>query len=186
MRVVTGLLVLALTSGCAGDPVSAPPGAPAPSTAPAPDPAPEVAPDPAPPPGPPPRPPATPDPGLPVDCDTTTRAAIGAVLGAQLDAFAAEDLAAAYALTSPFFRTFLSEEAFGPLIRDEYATLLGNAGHRFDECRVLGRRAFMVVGVRGADAELVLRYDLSEEPDGWRIDGARKLDGIVLPPDPLV
>lgn len=107
-------------------------------------------------------------------------------MGAQLDAFAGEDFAAAYALTSPFFRTFMAEDAFEPMIRGDYAALVGNDGHRFDECRLLGRRAFVVVGVRGPSTELVLRYDLSEEPDGWRIDGARALDGIVLPPDPLV
>ena len=107
------------------------------------------------------------------------------MLSTQLDAFAAEDLATAYAMTSPFFRNFLDEDAFGALIRSDYPQLLGNDGYRFDECRTVGRRASIVVGVRAVDVEVVLRYDLSEETDGWRIDGARKLDGIVLPPAPL-
>ena len=148
--------------------------------------APEPDPEPDPEPTPPSRPPTAPDPDGPIDCDAAVREAIETVVGEQLDAFAAEDFTGAYALTSPFFRTFLAEDAFEPMIRGDYAALVGNDGHRFDECRLLGRRAFILAGVRGPEAELVLRYDLSEEVEGWRIDGARALDGIVLPPDPLV
>lgn len=131
-------------------------------------------------------PPATPEPRAASECAATTRSLIEATLTTQLDAFAVDDLVTAYAMTSPFFRTFVDGDAFDTLIRGEHPELLGNGGHRFDECRTLGRRAFIIVGVRADDGEVVLRYDLSEEPDGWRIDGARTLDGVVLPTDPLV
>jgi len=175
------IAVLAITAGCTVDPGPASPSRPAAAPMPAP-----TAPEPDPEPTPPSRPPTAPDPDGPIDCDAAVREAIETVVGEQLDAFAAEDFTGAYALTSPFFRTFLAEDAFEPMIRGDYAALVGNNGHRFDECRLLGRRAFILAGVRGPEAELVLRYDLSEEADGWRIDGARALDGIVLPPDPLV
>lgn len=179
------IAVLAITAGCTVDPGPASPSGPAAAPMPAPT-APEPDPEPDPEPTPPSRPPTAPDPDGPIDCDAAVREAIETVVGEQLDAFAAEDFTGAYALTSPFFRTFLAEDAFEPMIRGDYAALVGNDGHRFDECRLLGRRAFILAGVRGPEAELVLRYDLSEEADGWRIDGARALDGIVLPPDPLV
>ena len=163
------------------------PGAePTPAPEPAPDPTPDAAPDaPA---DPAPRPEPAPDPDPPGACDDATRAALSAVLTTQLDALAVEDFAGAYAVTSPFFRNFFTPEAFETLIRDEYPTLVGNLGHRFDECGVVGRRGFLVVGVRATDGtgELVLRYDLSEEGDGWRIDGALALPAVTLPPDPLV
>ncbi len=171
--------------------------APAPDEAPTPDarPTPDAEPPPEPdlgapttPDVPAPRPDPAPDPDRPGTCDEATRAAMGATLSAQLDALAAEDFTGAYAVTSPFFRTFFTPEAFETLIRDDYPTLVGNLGHRFDECGVVGRRGFLVVGVRagvGPD-ELVLRYDLSQEQDGWRIDGALALPAVTLPPEPLV
>lgn len=184
------VLVLAgCTASDGADPAGAPATAPADVPA-APEPAPDPDPAPAPdaPADPAPRPEPAPDPDRPGACDDATRAAIGAVLTTQLDALAAEDFVGAYAVTSPFFRNFFTAEAFETLIRDEYPTLVGNSGHRFDECGVVGRRGFLVVGVRGADGtdELVLRYDLSEEGDGWRIDGALALPAVTLPPDPLV
>jgi hypothetical protein len=129
------------------------------------------------------RPEPIPDLFAPEACDPLTRAAVGTTVSAQLDAFAADDLAAAYALTSPFFRRVVDGGTFETLIRDEYPWLLGNVGHRLDECGVRGRRAFLVVGVRAEGREQVLRYDLSLEPDGWLIDGAMPLLGVTLPPD---
>ena len=180
-------LGLLLAAGCTPAPETlAPPAVdPEPSPAPVPEPDPDTDPEDALP-DPPPRPPAAPDTATPADCDDATRERIEATLSTQLDAFAADDLAGAYAMTSPFFRNFYDVDAFATLILDGYPQLVGNDGHRFDECRTVGRRAFIVVGVRASDTETVLRYDLSEEPEGWRIDGARTLDGVVLPPAPLV
>jgi hypothetical protein len=107
-----------------------------------------------------------------------------APVATQLDAFGEEDFALAYAMTSPFFQRLLTADAFEALIRGEYPELVGNAGHRFDECRARGRRGHLVVGVRDGVREVVLRYDLSEEPDGWRIDGAMRI-ALTLPPQPL-
>lgn len=179
-------LGLLLDAGCTPTPEPAAPAAVDPAPSPTLPPAPERVPEPDPIPDPPPRPPAAPDTATPTDCDDATRERIVATLSTQLDAFAADDLAGAYAMTSPFFRNFFDVDAFATLILDDYPQLVGNDGHRFDECRTVGRRAFIVVGVRASGTETVLRYDLSEEPEGWRIDGARTLDGVVLPPAPLV
>ena len=133
-----------------------------------------------------PRPDPVPDPSAPDDCDPTTRAAIGSTVSTQLDAFASEDFEAAYAMTSPSFRLVFATDDFESMIRTDYPELVGNGGHRFDECRVRSRRAFLLVGVRSGAREVVLRYGLSEEADGWRIDGAGWLSGVTLPPDPLI
>jgi hypothetical protein len=140
----------------------------------------------APPPGTPSRPEPSPDPTAPGACDTATRAAIGLTVGTQLEAFSRGDFDAAYALTSPFFRTLFTRDAFESLIRDAYPALVGNDGHRLDECRARSRRGFLVAGVRSGSLELVLRYDVSQEADGWRIDGAILLPGVTLPRDRVV
>jgi hypothetical protein len=51
---------------------------------------------------------------------------------------------------------------------------------------VRGRRGYILAGVRTGTREVVLRYDVSEEEDGWRIDGAVEIPGITLPPDRLI
>jgi hypothetical protein len=136
---------------------------------------------------PPARPAPAPDPEPPGACDATTAAAIGATVSAQLEAFMREDIEAAYELTSPFFRRLLDIEAFETMIRTEYPYLLESSGHRLDECWARGRRGYILAGVRTGSRETVLRYDVSDEPEGgWRIDGAAALPGVVLPPDRLV
>lgn len=173
LRPAAAALVITLVAGCGPAEVATPleaPAAPSPGTAP--DPVPEL------------DPPA--DAGrAPNACDGPTEAGIAATVSRQLDAFADADVAGAYAMTSPFFRRFLDEDGFASLIRDEYPELLGNDGHRTDECLAVGRRGSLIVGVRDGAREIVLRYDLSEEEDGWRIDGARRLVGVLLPPQPL-
>lgn len=193
---VTALLVSLALTACTAGGTTGPPDPPAADVDGGPEPVPPAEEERAPVPGPeqpgpeqdpaPDRPEPAPDPMAPDACDEPTRTAIAGTLTAQLDAFAAEDLAAAYAMTSPFFRSFLDEDAFEALIRTQYPDLIGNDGHRFDDCGVRGRRGYIVVGVRNGARELVLRYDVSLEDVGWRIDGALELPGVTLPPEPLV
>lgn len=182
---VLAVLALTVATGCGPAATEPPSGAPpARDTAPEPD----APPSPAPPPSPelPPTPDPPPDAGRPPNaCDAPTEAGIAATVSRQLDAFADADLAGAYATTSPFFRRFVDEEAFAALISDEYPELLDNDGHRTDGCLAVGRRGSLIVGVRDGGREVVLRYDLSREEDGWLIDGARRLVGVTLPPQPL-
>jgi hypothetical protein len=178
------LLIAALIAGCTGtapDPAVGPASA-APGT-PEPEPHRPALPDGFEPPA---RPEPAPDPSAPGTCDTATATAIAATVSAQLEAFARDDIAAAYALTSPFFQRLFELPAFEALIRSEYDYLLESSGHRLDECWVQGRRGYILAGVRSGTRERVLRYDVSDEPDGWRIDGAVALPGITLPPDRLV
>jgi hypothetical protein len=193
-----GVVLLALSLmvvvGCASDArsgVTAQPAAtpPEPDTAPEADPRPDGELDGGPDGGPDGRPDGGPDVADvpdPQRCEAGTLAAIGATVSTQLDAFAADDFPLAYAMTSPFFRRLLAPDAFEALIRDTYPELVGNDGHRLDGCRSRGRRGFLIVGVRAGTQEIVLRYDLSEEEDGWRIDGARRLTDVMLPQQPLV
>ncbi len=136
---------------------------------------------------PPARPSPAPDIQLPGSCDAMTTAAIGAVVSAQLEAFTHDDLDAAYALTSPFFQRVLDRDAFDSMIRTDYPYLLESSGHRLDECWTRNGRGYILAGVRVGTREVVLRYDVSDEPDvGWRIDGAAEVPGIRLPDDQLV
>lgn len=180
------LVAALLLAGCSASPDASPqtPATTAPTPGPDPTPAPEPTPEPPAPP-PPPAPPEEPRRPSSPECPTEVRSAIAAPVATQLAAFAQDDLDAAYAVTSPFFQQVIGRTAFEDLIRDDYPELIGNDGHRFDECQVLGRRGFILVGVRAGAQETVLRYDLSEEPDGWRIDGAIRVQGITLPPEQL-
>ncbi len=136
---------------------------------------------------PPTRPAPAPDPERPGTCDPMTAAAIGATVTAQLDAFARSDLDAAFALTSASFRSSVDRTDFERIIRTGYAYLLGNAGHRLDTCWSSGSSGYILAGVRSAEREYVLRYDVSEDLGaGWRIDGAAELPGIALPEQRLV
>jgi len=177
----SALLLLATSCGPIGGGGTArevlpPPDASAPATEPDPGPEPEASPEP------PARPAPAPDAPATEDCEPVTRERITSTVATQVEAFAEEDFDAAYAMTSPFFRRITSREAFEALIRDGYPELVGNDGHRFDACQARNRRAFILVGVRSGADELVLRYDLSDEEDGWRIDGAIRVSGIGLPP----
>jgi hypothetical protein len=132
------------------------------------------------------HPEAVPDPTAPEECPVEVAAAMGVTVSAQLDAFADDDLDAAYALTSLAFQAAYSATEFEALIRSEYRELLGNLGHRLADCLVHDGTGLRVVGVRSATGELVLRYQLSESDGVWRIDGAGRLPGITLPPDTVV
>ena len=178
--VATAVAVLVVTAGCTSTERAVPPD-PATAVTPSPAPSPAPAPDAD---GTLPLPPVDPDAPHPLDCDAERRDAMRSPVATQLDAFADDDLTLAYAMTSPFFQRVLTADAFEALIRGEYPELIGNGGHRFDECRVRGRRGHLIVGVRDGVREVVLRYDLSEEPEGWRIDGAMRI-ARALPPQPV-
>jgi hypothetical protein len=190
----TTVALTLLVSACSGDPgragsVPDAPAAAATTDPPAPS-APAVpsvppgSPDPSEPPA---RPAPIPDPSAPGACDETTSRAITATVAAQLEAFASGDLRAAYALTSPFFTTLVDEGRFEEIIRTDYPQLLMSRERWTGDCLVRGRRGVLLAGVADAEGrELVLRYDLSLEDVGWRIDGALRVEGITLPRPPVI
>jgi len=133
---------------------------------------------------PPARPDPAPDPLRPGDCDPITAAAIGAVVSAQLSALARDDLDAAYALTRPSSTRTSDRDTFATMIRDDHPYLLDGPDHRLDECWASSRSGYLVVGVRTGTGEIVLRYDVTEDPhSGWLIDAITAIPGLVLPDD---
>jgi hypothetical protein len=107
---------------------------------------------------------------------------MAATVSTQLDAFASGDIAAAYELTSPLFRTTFDPVAFETLIRTQDPYLLESSGHRTDECWIAGSRGYLLAGVQVGMREVVLRYDVSNRTGGrWFIDGAAELTSIRLP-----
>lgn len=117
----------------------------------------------------------------PQACDRTDGLAIRMTVAAQLDAFALGDFDSAYALTSPAFKRGIPKARFETLIRTGYPELLDGSDQRFDVCRARDGRAFQVVRLRSGERNVVLGYDLSERPEGWRIDGARRLPSVMFP-----
>jgi hypothetical protein len=129
--------------------------------------------------------PVAPDPAAPETgprtCDPSEATGMVGTVAAQLDALGAGDFTSAYGWASPFFRRLVTAEAFEALIRDGYPELLDVAARRFEGCSIRGRRGTLVVAITArSGARRVLAYELGEEADGWRIDGA----GDIEPPRP--
>jgi hypothetical protein len=106
-------------------------------------------------------------------CDDGEQAALTATVTAQLDALAAGDFAGAYAWASTAFRAGVGLPAFEQVIRTGYPELLSVALRRVEGCQIADGRGTLVVGITlRTGARRVLGYRLSEEREGWRIDGA--------------
>ena len=75
-------------------------------------------------------------------------------------------------------------DTFATMIRDDHPYLLDGHDHRLDECWASSRSGYLVVGVRTGTGEIVLRYDVTEDPhSGWLIDAITAIPGLVLPDD---
>ena len=102
---------------------------------------------------------------------------IEGVIQGQIDAFLADDMAAAFGYASPAIKgVFGSPERFGDMVVNGYPMV-----HRPSEVRYLERREFgdgviQKVLVRDSDGvPWVLDYQMVEGPDGWVINGVQVL-----------
>lgn len=102
-------------------------------------------------------------------------AAIQSTIQSQIDAFQADDLAAAFGLASPNIRRiFGSSENFGLMVRQGYPMVWRPSELRFLELKDIGGRMFQTVMIRdGAGALHVLEYQMIMGDDGWLINGVR-------------
>lgn len=106
-------------------------------------------------------------------CDTVESTLMTATVTGQLDALAAGDFAAAHAWASTTFRAGVGPQAFEQLIRTGYPELLGSAMRRVEGCQVLDGRGTLIIGITArSGARRVIGYRLTEDVEGWRIDGA--------------
>lgn len=105
-------------------------------------------------------------------------AEIEAVIGAQIEAFEADDFVTAFGFASPAIRRlFGNPENFGAMVRGGYPMVWRPAELRFLELRRAGGTLWQKVLVTDrAGVAHVLEYQMIELESGWKINGVRILD----------
>ena len=102
------------------------------------------------------------------------RAAIRAVIEAQLAAFQRDDAAAAFAHASPTIqRYFGNAETFMAMVKSSYQPVYRPARVAFRDVRLLNGGPAQIIDIIGADGRPVVAiYVMEKQPDGrWRIGG---------------
>jgi hypothetical protein len=93
------------------------------------------------------------------------------VVDAQLAAFRAGDVAAAYAFAAADFRANRPLLAFAQIVKSSYPEIWSSTKADFGPVRDDGTRATIQVRVYSESADAVYDYTLVREPGGWRIIG---------------
>ena len=154
--VLLGLLTLGV-SGCSSNEATTPPQPEVIESSPAPAPAPNEGTD------------------GPVPCEVSVEQGLSATISTQIEALSARDFETAYAMASPYFQSSFTQDAFQAVITDGYAFLLENPRFVLSDCSHVESmaQAQTRVTVTTPEGEIfVLTYQMSERPEGWRIDGA--------------
>jgi len=111
----------------------------------------------------------------PSTCEVAIEQGLAATISTQIDALSASDFATAYAMASPLFQSSFSQAAFENVITDGYAFLLENPRFVLSDCvhlESIAQAQTRVTVTTPAGEIFVLTYQMSEQPAGWRIDGA--------------
>ncbi len=100
-------------------------------------------------------------------------AGIRAVIGAQIEAFLADDFGTAFDFASPGIRSmFGTPERFGQMVRQGYPMVWRPGSVRYLELREEGGRPVQRVMIVDAEGELhLLDYIMQPGADGWKING---------------
>jgi Domain of unknown function (DUF4864) len=97
-----------------------------------------------------------------------------ALIERQLDAFAHDDAAGAYALASPDLKTmFADPDTFMTMVKGRYAPVYRHQSVEFDEAEVEGDKVSQVLTIVDDENQVwKALYKLSRQPDGsWLITG---------------
>ena len=100
------------------------------------------------------------------------RAAAQSSIEQQLDAFLADDGAAAYSFAAPSIQAmFPTQEIFMELVRRGYPPVYRSRSHSFGELKETATGLEQIVDIVDAEGEFwTARYTLELQPDGsWRI-----------------
>ena len=102
---------------------------------------------------------------------------IRGVIGAQIDAFLAEDPTTAFGFASPMIQSrFGTPETFGEMVRNGYPMVWAPDETRFLELREIDGKIWQKIMVRdGQGAFHVLDYEMIRTEDGWKINGVQLL-----------
>ena len=110
------------------------------------------------------------------DLSATDASAIRAVITEQLDAFAHDDAARAFALATGGIRErFGSPERFIDMVRTGYPVVYRPKSVQFEKPAVIDGEVIQPVRLTDADGEAwVAFYPMQRQPDGrWRINGCQ-------------
>lgn len=102
---------------------------------------------------------------------------IQATIGAQLEAFKADDFATAFSYASPMIQTmFGTSERFGVMVRNGYPMVWRPAEVRYLELKERDGKLYQDVLIRDLEGgRHVLEYQMIRNQAGWRINGVRIL-----------
>lgn len=104
-------------------------------------------------------------------------AQIEATIGAQLDAFRADDFAEAFSYASPMIQSmFGSSDRFGVMVRNGYPMVWRPAEVQFLSLEDRGGSLYQTVRIRDAQGGThLLEYQMIRNAAGWRINGVQLL-----------
>ncbi|MCW9042665.1 MAG: DUF4864 domain-containing protein [Pseudopelagicola sp.] len=102
---------------------------------------------------------------------------IAQVIGAQMQAFRAGEIAEAFSYASPGLQRFFgSSERFGEMVRSGYPEVWQPGAVRLVERREIGGRLWQKVLVEdGAGVMHLFDYQMVEQDGAWRINAVRRL-----------
>lgn len=102
---------------------------------------------------------------------------IGAVIGAQMEAFRAGDVAQAFTYASPRLQTFFgTSEQFGEMVRNGYPEVWQPGAVRLGARREIAGQLWQKVLVEdGAGQMHLFDYQMIEYEGGWRINAVQRL-----------
>jgi hypothetical protein len=102
---------------------------------------------------------------------------IEAVIGAQIEAFRADDFVRAFTYASPTIQDlFRTPENFGGMVRGGYPMVWRPAAVRFLELREIAGALWQKVMITDATGQVhVLDYQMIPSEDGWKINGVQLL-----------
>lgn len=102
-------------------------------------------------------------------------AAIRDVISSQMEAFKADDFAAAFEFASPSIqRIFRTPDNFGAMVREGYPMVWRPADVTFLELETIEGRHWQSVLVRDQQGRAhVLEYEMQMGEEGWKINGVR-------------
>ena len=103
---------------------------------------------------------------------------IEATIGAQIEAFKADDFDTAFTYASPNIqRLFQTPDNFGRMVRGGYPMVWRPAEVTYLDLAEIGGFLFQRVQIRDSEGRLhFLEYQMIETPEGWKINGVRLLE----------
>lgn len=109
------------------------------------------------------------------------RPAITGMIGAQIEAFLADDFARAFSHASPGIQgIFGTSERFGTMVREGYPMVWRPAEVRYLELREVAGNLWQRVMVTDQAGRIhLLDYQMVETETGWKINGVQLLDAAA-------